>query len=203
MYFDIFSIVFIALFAFVMMKKGGAQALLSVVSVMVSIVVALNVYPYLSEFLHTTPLDENVFEIVYEVMEKEGMEEVSDVLSAMPKIVTNNSLLTLSGTGEEIRSQMAQSITSTIINIITFILVLIVTRLVLMLLSGALNLVTKLPLIKQVNSFLGFVCGFFVGVVALFIVVNILSVFAVGNEELALLIKDSYAVEIINNYSPI
>lgn len=201
MLFDIAAVAFILLVSLYMMKKGGAKAILSLFSLVLSIAVAMGMYPHVSEFLYETPFPEAIESSIEGILVEKSLETVTDVATEMPDFIANHVLMTLSGDAEEIAREMANSITKTVVDIITFVLVLIVTRLILWLLSGILNLLTKIPLVKQANALVGFLCGAGVGYLIVCVAVYVLSAFAVGNETLAGFMDGSYMVGIITNTS--
>lgn len=90
-------------------------------------------------------------------------------------------------------------------NVITFLVVLILSILLLKMLSHALDLVSKLPVIKQLNKVGGLILGIVQGVVLVWILCIALSVISSfqGNEKLLALVSQSPIVRFFNNYNMI
>ncbi|MGM9552138.1 MAG: CvpA family protein [Clostridia bacterium] len=202
MYFDIFAFVFVLAFSFIMMKKGGAQALLSLISLILSVVIALFVYPYLSTLLYETPVDENISAIISESLMDKSVNEMASTISAMPDFIAGPMENLIAEDVQTTCDRVSDIVTKNIVNIITFILVLVVTKLILAMLFKMLDIFTGLPLIKQANSLVGFLCGLVLSFVILSVVVHILGIFAVGNESIAPVLENSYVAEIVETVSP-
>jgi hypothetical protein len=71
-----------------------------------------------------------------------------------------------------------------------------------MLLTGALKLSMKLPVLKQCNSFIGMLCGLLAGLVILLPISALLSALAVSNDAVASQVDKSYVVAIMSLISP-
>lgn len=84
-------------------------------------------------------------------------------------------------------------LTTTFISVMAFIIVFILIKLLLSILAGALNMGTKLPVIKQFNKLGGFCFGLIKGVFIIFLVFAGLTVLA------PLLSSDNSIAEVINN----
>jgi len=68
-----------------------------------------------------------------------------------------------------------------IVNIISFLLIIIVIKILLSVLVNSLNLIAKLPIIKQANALLGLCTGFLSGLLISYIAIGIIGALS-GND---------------------
>ncbi|MBQ6795416.1 MAG: CvpA family protein [Clostridia bacterium] len=204
MVFDIAALSFVLIFSFIMMKRGGMRALMSLGGFVLSIVVASMLYPYLTEWVYETPLPENLEEIVREHIKVDNKEEEAEMesIDALPDFVREAFLETAETAVESFSDTFAKTITRLIINIIVFVLLIVVTKLIISLLSGAVNFVTKLPLIHEIDSLVGFGCGLAISLIVVWLAVLLLGVLSSSNEVVAEWIEGSRAVGIMSNITP-
>lgn len=204
MIFDIVSIVFVVLFSAVMMKKGGMKALLSLCSFVLSVVVASLAYPVLSDALYATALPENVEAAVMKMLEGDTDEVTDEKMEKIPDFVKNaiNIEEEANNLHDKIMSDIAKQIARVVINASVFILAVIVTKLVLALLSGAVGVTAKLPVIKQLNGIVGLGCGAVTGIAVVWIAVAALSVAGTSNTAAAELLEGSHVAAIMSNIAP-
>lgn len=184
------------------MKRGGMRALLSLGSFVLSIVVASMLYPVLTDAVYKTPLPENLEAIVQEALVTENSEDDMEAFDALPDFMKNIIEDTQNTVMESVSRTLAQTVTRFLINIIIFVLLIVATKLVISLLSGVMNIATKLPVLHELNSLTGLVCGLAVSLVIVWIAVMATGAIATSNQTVAGWIKDSYAVEIMSNISP-
>lgn len=201
MVFDIAVLAFVLIFSVVMMKRGGMRALLSLGGFALSVVVASAMYPALTDMVYKTPLPENLEAIVTEAMVIDENDDL-EALDALPDFIKNAFEETKNTAMESITHSLAKTVTRLIINIIIFVLLIVVTKIVISLLSGALNIVTKLPVLHELNSLVGFGCGLVISLVIVWLAVLLLGTVATSNEAVAGWIEGSRAVEIMSGISP-
>lgn len=201
MIFDVAALAFAVVFSLIMMKKGGMKAVLSFTGVVLSIVVASMLYPVITDIVYATPLPRNLEEIVTEAIVVDGAAEGIEAIDAMPNFIRSAIGDALNASAEAIADSLAASVTKVIIDVIVFILLLIATKLLLTFVSGALNLTMKLPVLKQLNGFVGFVCGAAISFVVVWIAVALTGVLATSNTQVAQLIDGSYVVEFMSDIS--
>lgn len=202
MVFDIATLAFVLIFSLIMMKRGGMSAILSLGGFVLSIVVASMLYPALTDVVYTTPLPENLEAIVDEAIVLDGSDTDMEAFDALPDFIKNALEETKNTAVESITRSLAEAVTRLIINIVIFVLLIVITKLVISLLSGALNLVTKLPVIHELNSLVGFLCGLGVSLVIVWIVVMLAGLVSASNETVAAWLENSYAVSIMSSISP-
>lgn len=163
---DLILICFIALSAFVGMKRGFIKTIVGLASTLISLALTLLAYPVVSDLLHKLGVGEAITEIILGVISKN--EQVNLGLGIMEKTAEASSVV--------------------VVNVISFIAVIILTKFVLALLIKSLNIITKLPVIKQANALLGMVVGFLSGILISYTLIGILA--ALNDNNVILSVKE-------------
>lgn len=207
MIFDIAVIIFVIVLSLVMMNRGGMRAILSLGGLVVSMIVASMLYPMLTDGIYKTPLPENlekiVKETVYSSNDKDAEDEMAtDDLDALPSFMKNAINNKKDAVIENVTDAVCASVTRIIINVMIFILLIILTKLIIAFISIGLNLTMKLPVLSELNKLVGLGCGLATSVVIVWLAVMFVSSVAASNATVAELIKDSYTVGIMSNISP-
>ena len=166
---DLIVLAIIALFTFIGYKQGLVKSAIKILSFFIAIIVTFILYkPVSSIIIKNTTVDENIKNVIVEnvqLKEKENTEDsnlIKDTLSNKIIAGTNNTV-----------EEVADSFTVKIIEIGVMILLYIITRIVLRFISALTELITNLPILKQINEAGGFVYGLLKGI---FIVCVILAV---------------------------
>ncbi len=162
---DLILICFIALFAFTGMKRGFIKTIVGLASTLISLVLTLLAYPVVSDVLHKLGVGEAIKGIILDVIAKN--EQVNLGLGIM--------------------ETTAEASSVAIVNVISFIAVIILTKFVLTLLIKSLNVITKLPVIKQANSLLGMIVGLLSGILVSYTLIGVLA--ALNDNNVILTIK--------------
>ena len=163
---DLILICFIAFFAFMGMKRGFIKTIVGLASTLISLALTLLAYPIVSDLLHKLGVGEAITEIILSVISKN--EQVSLGLGIMERTAEASSVV--------------------VVNVISFIAVIILTKFVLTLLIKSLNIITKLPVIKQANALLGMVVGFFSGILVSYTLIGVLA--ALNDNNVILVVKE-------------
>ncbi|MBQ7875980.1 MAG: CvpA family protein [Clostridia bacterium] len=202
MFFDIAAIIFVVLFSLYMMKKGGVKAILSLVSFVLAIIIATLCYPVLTEAVYATDLPMSVESAIGDVLHEKGEEAGIEAIDAMPDFVRNSIEIDEEEALDEMIDKATKDISRLVINVINFILVVIITKIILAFLIGALNITTKLPVIHQLNSLVGLLGGVVISLGLVWLTVCAVGVVAASNPTVAEFVKGSYVVSIMSNIAP-
>ncbi len=187
---DIVIIIIILFFIFKFASKGLVQNILKSCSWLISLLVTYFLYPVISGLIRNTFIFDSLRESVYGVMSLDTLSAESgsgqiDAINSLtlPEalkellIDNNNSviydLLGVSNLQEYIAGYIANIILNIIISIVVFIIIIVIIKAV----SGALQLAVKLPVIKQVNGIGGGILGLFWGVVFVWVIMAISTLF--------------------------
>ncbi len=202
MIFDIAAIVFVVLFSMYMMKKGGVKAILSLVSFVLAIIIATFCYPVLTEAVYATDLPASVENAIGDVLHEKGEEVGIEAIDAMPDFVRNSIEIDEEEVLDKMLDKATKDIARLVINVINFILVVIITKIVLAFLIGALDITTKLPVIHQLNSLVGLIGGVVISLGLVWLAVCAAGVVAASNPTVAEAVDGSWVVTIMSNIAP-
>jgi len=167
---DLIILLIIALSTFIGYKKGLIKVAFSLVSFILAIALSVVLYKPISNFIiEYTPIDDYIEQTISqrltspEITVEETENIVSNYFNNFKSISTN---------------VLANGISKTIINIACILIVFVVSKILLLLFKWLGDLISKLPLIKQVNSAGGFLYGllrgfiFIYGVLALIAIIS-------------------------------
>ena len=166
--FDIIVIAIIALSTFIGYKQGLVKSAIKILSFFIAIVVALVLYkPVSSIIIKTTPIDDNIKNVMIEKITPEGMDanqevKVEDNIGF--KIIDN-----AANTIEEISDAFAVKLIETV----TLLLIYIIAKIALKFVTALTDLITKLPFLKQINELGGTIYGIIKGAILVYTILAI------------------------------
>lgn len=202
MYFDILALIFSIILTLIMMKRGGVRAIVSLCSLVISIVIAMNLYPVLTDVVYQTPLPENIEKTVSAaIAEKYGETFDLEALDAMPEFIQEAALGSVSGKVQDMTDALSEAVTKTIVQALLFLAVVVLTKILLAFLVKSLDLIVKLPIIKQFNALTGILCGIGMSFIIIWIAAMVLGVMSASNQAAADFVKDSYVTAVMNGIS--
>ena len=134
---DIILVVFIALYAYIGLKNGFIKSVVNFASTLLSFLLTSLLYRPVSLLLYNIGLGSIAKEISLNLLEGKSGENMPPALL----------------------DKTADAFSVVIVNIISFVLVIIVIKIALGIITKSLNLVAKLPIIRQANSLLGLLIG--------------------------------------------
>lgn len=190
---DLILIAFIALCTFSGYRKGLIKVAFGLVSFILAIIISVILYKPVSSFIiNYTPIDDNIEAAVTERLDSSETtdEEIDNFVANYFSNIKNASTAVI-----------ADTISKTIINISCMIIVFIVAKIVLLLFKFIGDLISKLPLIKQVNNIGGFLYGLLKGLVIIYILLALISILSplVNLNELINIINKSIIANIMYN----
>jgi len=171
--FDLAVIAIVALCTFIGYKQGLVKSAIKILSFFIAIVVALVLYkPVSSIIIKTTPIDDNIKNVMIEKITPEGMDanqevKVEDNIGF--KIIDN-----AANTIEEISDAFAVKLIETV----TLLLIYIIVKIALKFVTALTDLITKLPLIKQINKAGGTAYGIIKGVILVYTILAVVYLLA-------------------------
>jgi uncharacterized membrane protein required for colicin V production len=199
-------IAILGIMGFVGFKKGFIKMVFSVASTIVALLVAMLFSPVVSGMMKNNEaivgfFDEKISAIV-DFTSEEAQEETEgkqqSLIDSLPLPETFKETISENNTLENYAAMQAQNfeeyvcrqITNVIINAIAFVVTLLLAIIALAILCFALNLLAKLPLLKQVNATAGLAAGVLEGLLIVWILFVILTMFAgsdFGSKALAMI----------------
>ncbi len=167
-YMDFIVIAIIAIFAIFGYKRGFLRSVVGMLSLIASIALAWMLYPVVTDLFTSLGLSNIVFEEIQNVMSSHiGSTEQ---ISALPQFMR----AAASAGSAEIIASTAAALTETVMNIISFIAVLIIARIIIWIAQKLLIAVSKIPLIGFVNKLAGLLLGAVQGLLITFILFSII-----------------------------
>ena len=168
-------------------KRGFVRSVLGLGSIIISLVLALVLYPVVSGFMTNSVIGQYVSENVSGALV--SSEKNPDSLSAeeanrslkMPSGIAAVIENGISSAKDSVMTSVTNGVTSTAINIISMIAVFLLVRLIMWLLSMLLDALTKLPVISSVNKLLGGALGIASGILAVYILLAAVTFVAAVN----------------------
>ena len=140
---DLILIGIIALFTFLGYKQGLVKAAIKILSFFIAIIVALTIYkPISGVIVKNTGIDESIKNAI---VEKIGSKEENIQIE---NDLTNKIVGEVNNTVDEV----ATAFSVKLIEIITLLIIYIVIKIVLKFITVLADLISKLPLIKQINK---------------------------------------------------
>lgn len=170
---DLIIITIVLLSVFLAYKKGLVSLALGLASFVIALIVTVILYKPISNFIiNTTGIDEMIENTIYEKA-NEAMKKKDNKTSELITNTTQNNLL----------PQTAKLLA---VNIVTGGVILILTvgiRIALRFVNSLANLITKLPIINQVDKMGGVIYGLLRGLLIVYIVLLLVSVVGKINPE--------------------
>ena len=163
--------------------KGLTGSLLKIVSFVLALVIAFVLFKPVANFIvdHTN-WDENLEQAIKEMLIKENEPEEKEQIQeeqSMPDVITNyiNDAVEKAGTEAKnaIVESTAREVAVTIINTGVLISLFLISRIILLLVKGLAELLTKLPVIKQFDKIGGILYGLIEALVISYVILAIVS----------------------------
>lgn len=141
---DLIVVGIIALFTFLGYKQGLVKGAIKIVSFFIAVVVAFALYkPVSSLVINNTSIDDN---IKNGIIGKIGLEQNAKV--QIEDDLTNKML----GEANNTVAEIANTFTVKLIETGTFLVLFVVIKIALKFISALSDLITKLPILKQINK---------------------------------------------------
>ena len=168
---DICVIAVVAGFMYIGYKSGFMRSFVKIASYVVSIIISFFMYPAISDLLVKTPLYEKLVELINQKYQLQPLIDVpTDTFGILQNYINQGVQTATAG--------IAEAIATLLINILAFVIVLILSKLVIRIVGKAFNIFTKLPVIKQFNRLGGMVLGGISGVLVLYIACAVMFLFS-------------------------
>lgn len=170
---DLVLVLIIALFTFIGYKQGLVKAAIKIFSFFIAIAIALILYKPISNIvIEKTTVDDKIKSTMVENVKinEEENEESKEGSNILKNNLTNKIIAGANDTME----QIAGAFTIKIIEIGVILLLYVIARIVLKFISALTDLITKLPIIKQINKAGGTVYGFLKGIIIVYVLLGII-----------------------------
>ena len=178
---DLVIIAIIALCVLVGYHKGLTGSLLKIVSFVLALIIAFILFKPVSNFIiDKTDWDENLEQAIKQSILKDE-EKTNDETQKenMPEVITDYINNAVEKAGNEAKTAIvdstAREVAIMIINIAVAIALFIVSKIILLLVKGLANLLTKLPVIKQCDKLGRIIFGILQSLVIIYVALAIIS----------------------------
>lgn len=158
-------------------KKGLIKVAISFIAIILSIIIAIVIYkPIAEQIMNHTTIDEKIEISIYEkikdidfnnITEKDKKE--NQILTFAEKYINE----AIQKSKDNVAIYVAESLTETIVEIGTFIILLIILRIGLIILNLLSDLIGNLPIIKQFNKSGGIIYGVIEGILIVSVILTI------------------------------
>lgn len=164
---DCLIIAVMALCIFIGYKKGLIKVAISFVTIIASIIIAILLYkPVANIIIDYTQLDEKISDGIYEKIKeidfdniKEEDKEKNQILKISEKYIKE----ALEKSKENTAQYVSDSLTRTLIEVIAFVGLMILLRIILLILNLLSDIIGNVPIIKQFNKSGGIIYGIIEG----------------------------------------
>ena len=190
-------------------KRGLARCLINVFAFIIAIVVSAFLFkPASAIVVNNTQIDENlqtsivnVFETEEKENEKKSEDEKTETKSPIIEYVSEQAKGATQEKKKEIVNNVAKDISLKIVDVLCFIGIFIIVRIVVVFIKFIADIITKLPLIKQCDKIGGIVYGILQAGVIIFIGLALITFISTlsGHYTVQELINQSYIGSTLNN----
>lgn len=198
---DFIIIAIIVLFAYISYKKGLTGCILKIMSLIISIVIAIILYIPASNFIvNNTPIGPKVEEAITNTFITTENDEVK-VKDTAPNAIQDylNEVITdTTNAAKEVTVEaVAKGASEAIIRVTTLIVLIILSNIILLVVRIFANILTDLPIIKQVDKIGGVAYGIIEALLIIYVILAILSF--INNEFIKTNINDSFIGNMMYN----
>lgn len=166
---DLIVVGIIALFTFLGYKQGLVKAAIKILSFFIAIIVALVLYrPISNAIINNTQIDENITNTIMEKITPEGISSKDEVE------MTDNLAIKLVGEATSTIEEISNAFAIKLIEVCVLLLLYIVIKIALRFILALTDIITKLPLIKQINKLGGTIYGVVKGVIMVYVILGVI-----------------------------
>ena len=199
---DIILIAILVLTVIIGNKKGLINVIFNICAFLLAIVITIILYkPVSNIIIENTNIKENIKTTIMNNNKNEATKEESKDTNDIQKYIEN----TVQGAADDAKEKATETVAETIaikvVEIITCIILFILTRIILILLKFVTETIANLPLIKQFNEIGGLVYGVVKGLIIIYILLTILFLVVSinGNGAIANSIEESNITKFLYN----
>ncbi len=196
---DIIIIAIVVLFVIIGVKRGLAKTILNLAGLVLTAVSAYYISSFLSQLFYDMFIKQTVITNTQQIIEQNGIDyAVSNCLEAVPQWINGiisfivgafgislnefQNQITVPANISSSASQVIESVLAPVVtSVLSIILVIILFIIILIIVKKLVKLVLRIfniPVIKQINQFLGGIVGLAEGLLIVFIAVNVISMVA-------------------------
>lgn len=185
---DIAIVAVVGFSVFLGYRKGFLRTITGFVAIVLSLVLATTLHPYVAEFLKDSAIYDNVYEKTHSILytPQEETDRLSDYGTgnlSLPRDFTDNMQKTIDSATDSVATRIAETVAIAAVNIFSMLLLFVGIRLLLLLLTCLAGLIVKLPLIGWSDGLLGALFGFLRGLVIVYLLLAVVAFSATVSPE--------------------
>lgn len=203
---DLIVILILALCILLGYKRGLTGCLIKILSFFIALAMAFALFkPVSNIIISNTQIDENIQTSIVQVFESDEPENSSNEQTAVNSPILDYISEEVENATEEKKNEIvnnaAVQLSINIINVLSFIGLFILARILLNFVKALTNLITRLPLIKQCDKIGGILYGVVEGLLIIFIAFALITFISTITNQYGLLetINNSYIGSILFN----
>ena len=173
-YLDLAVLLIIVLSILFGFKKGFLRTVTGLAAMVISLILAMTLYPYTAELIMKTPVYDTVYDNTAAVIQvpQENTGRLSDFGTGklnLPRDFTNHLEKNIDTASDAVASSVANTVASSVVKLVSMLCVFVLARFLLMIVAGAAGLIHKLPIIGWGDSLLGALFGLFRGLLFVYV----------------------------------
>ncbi len=182
-YVDLLVIAVMAVSVFLGYKKGFLKTLTGLLSIVVSLILAMSLQPTVSEALKKTIVYDTVYQTTASVIEAPfgTAERITDYGTGklhLPYKITDSLEKNIDAAAQNAENQIAKTVADSAMKIIALLLIFIAARILIFIVMTLINFLKKLPLIGWSDGLMGALFGVFRGMLIIYIVFAVIALIA-------------------------
>lgn len=194
---DVFVFCVVAVLIIIGYRRGFMKTLLRFGAVVISLILATIVSPYVADFMQTSSLYDSVFTRAQTVIsepqsETERLEDYGTGKLDLPRSFTKNMQKTIDLKKQEVTNTIANKVAELSVKIVSMLIAFLLIRLILFLLSLLLGKIRRLPIIGFGDGLLGALFGLLQGLLVVYIALTFVALSATVS-------PDNTAVKAVKN----
>lgn len=167
--FDIVVIAIIALCTFIGYKQGLVKSAIKILAFFIAIIVALILYkPVSGIIIKNTSIDDTIKNAIVEKIAPNGIDKEQEVT------VEDEISVKILGSAKNTIEGIAETFAIKLVETITLLLIYIIIKIGLKFVTALTDLITKIPLLKQINKAGGTIYGIIKGIVLIYTILAVL-----------------------------
>ena len=192
--YDLAVLGIVALCTFIGYKQGLVKSAIKILSFFIAIIVALILYkPVSNTVIKNTYIDDNIKNVMIQKIKPEGV-DINQQLT-----VENNSSFNIMGVATSTIEEITNVFTVKLIETVTLLLIFIIVKIAIKFVSAFTDLITKLPLLKQVNKLGGTIYGIIKGMILVYTILVVYLVMPLLNKAVSKNIDKSVLTKMLYN----
>lgn len=193
---DFFIIIIVLVCIIAGYKRGLVNLIINLSAFIIALIIAIILYRPITNFIiNNTEIKDNISNCIYEKIKDEDIEKTDNqIIQLANKYILND-------TKEKTAEIISENIAETIIEVLTFVVLITFIRISLIIINRVFSIITEIPIIKQFNKLGGVVYGALVGIFIIYLILAIMFfvIFVNNNGTIAQAINTSTISKILYN----